>query len=263
MNDVKPNVMTGTSADAAVKLKPKEHGAYAILGIPIFSSYMIAGPTLVGSCVALASVAGFVAHEPLLVWLGHRGARAQRTAPAAPMRLGVLVTVTVACGAIAMVRGAASVQWSLVGCGVLAFVCFAIAIVGKHRTLGGQLAGIFGLSVPCVPILLAGDLPIASTMEAWGTWLIGFTSTTMAVRGVIAAQKRQSRTIHWLAMAGISTLVVALTFRGFVIPVVTLPMIVMSWYLMFDPPHAKHLKRVGWTLVVGTVLSALWMTLLL
>ena len=248
--------------EAAANLKPKEHGAYAILAIPIVTAILVTGPTVVGLCVAVASLAGFLAHEPLLVALGRRGARAQRTTPHAQRRLGVLLTVTIAGGIIALVAGSTSVRNSLILCCALALVCFVLAIAGKHRTLGGQLWGIIGLSVPCVPILLAGDTPIQLAIEAWGTWLIGFGATTLAVRGVIASQKRQSRALHWSVIAGLSLAVAALTWAGFQIPIVTLPMISMSWYLLYAPPPAKQLKRVGWTLVGGTVATACWMAIM-
>ncbi|WP_063825895.1 YwiC-like family protein [Rhodopirellula europaea] len=255
------NLSTETSVPApAAKLKPKEHGAYAILGIPIVTALAIAGPSVVGACVAVAAVTGFLAHEPLLVSLGHRGSRAQRTTPAASRRLAVLLFVTLACGTMAIAMGSNVVRWSLAGCGILAVASFALAIAGKHKTLGGQLFGVFGLSVPCVPIMLADGFGISTTNEAWSTWLIGFTATTMAVRGVIAAQKRHSRLVHWTAMIGLTLLVTGLTLAGFRLPIATLPMLAMSWYLMFDPPPAKQLKRVGWTLVVGTIASAAWMT---
>ena len=158
--------------------------------------------------------------------------------------------------------GSTSVRYSLVLCCALSIACFVLAIAGKHRTLGGQLWGIVGLSVPCVPILLSGDIPVGLTMEAWGTWLIGFGATTLAVRGVIASQKRQSRAIHWGVIAVLSLAVAALTWAGFQIPIVTLPMISMSWYLLYAPPPAKQLKRVGWTLVGGTVATACWMAIM-
>jgi hypothetical protein len=248
-------------ASPAANLKPKEHGAYAILGIPLLTSLLIAGPTWIGLCVAAASVAGFLAHEPVLIALGHRGTRAQRTTPAAWQRLGVLLTVTIAGGVIAIVEGVAIVRWSLVACAALAVASFAIAIAGKHRTLGGQLWGIFSLSIPCIPILLAGDVSASLTIEVWLAWLFGFGATTLAVRGVIASQKRQSRTIHQAALGGLSLVVAVLTLSGFTLPIVTLPMIAMSWYLMFDPPHARQLKRIGWTLLASTFLSAGWMTI--
>jgi hypothetical protein len=130
------------------------------------------------------------------------------------------------------------------------------------RTLGGQLWGIVGLSVPCVPIMLAGDVPALLTMEAWGTWLIGFGATTLAVRGVIAAQKRQSRVLHWSVIGGLSVAVATLTLAGFKLPIVTLPMISMSWYFFYAPPPATQLKRVGWTLVGATFASACWMAVI-
>ena len=248
--------------ETAANLKPKEHGAYAILAIPIVTAMVVTGPTVEGLCVAVASIAGFLAHEPLLVALGHRGARAQRTTPAAQRRLAVLLTVTVACGIIAMVVGATNLRYSLVLCCVLAITSFVLAIAGKHRTLVGQLWGIIGLSVPCVPILVAGDSPVGERMLRQVSCFCRFGATTLAVRGVIASQKRQSRALHWSIIAGLSLAVAALTWAGFQLPIVTLPMISMSWYLLYAPPPAKHLKRVGWTLVGGTFATACWMAIM-
>ncbi|MGB7343569.1 MAG: YwiC-like family protein [Pirellulaceae bacterium] len=256
--------LSNTETDSvipAAKLKPKEHGAYAILGIPIVTSLLIAGISVPGVCVAIASATGFLAHEPLLVAWGHRGSRAQRTTPAAMQRLSTLIAITIASGSVALVTGSIPVRLALLGCLVLATSSFALAVAGNHRTLGGQLWGIVGLSVPCVPILLAGEIPTPQTMEIWITWLIGFTATTMAVRGVIAAQKRNARTIHWFTISTLSLLVIVLTFLQYRFGIVTLPMLVMSFILMIWPPPAKHLKRVGWTLVVGTVATAIWMTI--
>ena len=82
----------------ATKLKPKEHGAYAILGIPIVTSLVITGTTVVGVSVAAASVAGFLAHEPLLVAWGHRGSRAKQSTPSAAKRLTLLLGIMLVCG---------------------------------------------------------------------------------------------------------------------------------------------------------------------
>ncbi|MCS7465402.1 YwiC-like family protein [Stieleria sp. ICT_E10.1] len=251
-----------TQADAvtpAAKLKPKEHGAYAILGIPIATSLLIAGISVPGVCVAIASVTGFLAHEPLLVAWGHRGARAQRSTPAATRRLVILTGFTILCGCVALLAGSNPVRISLLGCLGLASTSFVLAVAGNHRSLLNQLWGIVGLSVPCVPILLAGAIPTDLAIEIWTTWLIGFAATTMAVRGVIAAQKRHPRTIHGLAISALSVLVLGRYTWSSSLVIVTLPMLAMSGLLMIWPPPAKHLKRVGWTLVVGTVVTAVWM----
>ena len=253
-----------TTADVvtpAAKLKPKEHGAYAILGIPIATSLLIAGLSVPGVCVAIASVTGFLAHEPLLVAWGHRGSRAQRSTPAATRRLVILTGFTILCGCVAFLTGSNPVRISLMGCLGLASTSFALAVAGNHSSLLGQLWGIVGLSVPSVPILLAGTIPTNQAIEICTTWLIGFAATTMAVRGVIAAQKRHPRGIHWFAISALTLLATGLVISTDSLAIVTLPMLAISFCLMIWPPPAKHLKRVGWTLVVGTVASAVWMTM--
>jgi hypothetical protein len=240
-------------------MEPKEHGAYAILGIPIASSLLIAGASVPGVCIAIAAVAGFLAHEPLLIVCGLRGLRAKRTTPAATKRLLLLLLVTLAGGTTALILGSPAVRWSLLACALLATTSFAMAIAGRHRTLGGQLWGIVGLSVTCLPILLAGGLAVSVSLEIWTAWMIGFAATTLAVRSVIAAQKRKSRSIHWAGISALSLVLAALTVSPYSLAIVTLPMLVMSWYLLFAPPSAKHLKRVGWSLVVCTVTTAVWM----
>ncbi len=254
--------ITPKSVAPAANLKPKGHGAYAILGIPLATSLIIAGHTLVGVCVAAASIAAFYAHEPLLIVLGHRGARAQRDTPAAKQWLRVWLGIAFVSGFAALAMGSANVRWSLLGCGVLATVSFAIAIAGKHRTLAGELWGVIGLTAPCVPILMAGEVVPTRAIEMWIAWTIGFGSTTMAVRAVIASQKRRSRKIHWSIILTLLLIAASLVRAGFGIAICTLPMVIMAWYLMFDPPHPKYLKPVGWTVVLGTTTTAIWMTVL-
>lgn len=248
-----------TSIAKPAAMKPKEHGAYAILAIPIVTSLLIAGVSVSGACIAMAAFAGFLAHEPLLILWGRRGLRAKRSTPSAMKRLMLLLFLTLAGGTTALILGSPAVRWALLACALLAATSFALAIAGKHRTLGGQLWGIVGLSVACLPILLAGGLAATTSLEIWTTWMIGFTATTLAVRSVIAAQKRNSRSIHWAGITALSLVVAALAFSAYSLAIVTLPMLAVSWFLLIAPPAAKHLKRVGWSMVACTVASAVWM----
>ena len=59
-------------------LVPREHGAYGQLAFPLITSFLVAGVSTVSLLIAASVVAGFLAHEPLLVLVGRRGARAQR-----------------------------------------------------------------------------------------------------------------------------------------------------------------------------------------
>jgi hypothetical protein len=240
----------------SAKLHPKEHGAYAILGIPIVTALIMSDLTLLGVCVAVASVAGFLAHEPLLVAWGHRGRRAQRSTPAAKSRLAVLLLITLVAGCIALAAADSSQRWAIVTCLALAVSSFAVALVGQHRTIAGQLWGVIGLSFPCVPILMAGGANVPTSITVWAVWLLVFSATTLAVRSVIAAQKHQPRWPHALLLSMISLPVAAGAVFGADSLVLALPMISISWYLLIVPPAARHLKRVGWASVAGSLLTA-------
>ncbi len=252
---------TGDRVTASAKLKPKEHGAYAIIGVPIVTALILSGFTWVGISVSLAAVCGFLAHEPMLVRLGHRGGRAQKSSPQATKRLSILTLLLLISGGIAMAAGSMQVRYALLGCGLLATTSFVLAYRGAHRSFPGQLWGVIGLSAPCVPILLSGSDSSTQGWVVWFAWLIGFLSTTVAVRAVIAAQKQQSTNQHWMILVTLTGLLTALALNGQVIYLTVVPMVLLSWYLLVFPPPARHLKRVGWTLVAGTILSAILMIL--
>lgn len=165
----------------------------------------------------------------------------------------ILLAITTGSGIVAFLLGSQMVRLALVGCLALAVVSFLVALSGRHRSLGGQLWGVVGLSAPSVPISLTGDIDSRAAMVIWLIWLLGFTSTTVAVRGVIAAQKRRPRLVHWLILTGASLWMTILVIGHSYEPLIVLPMLIPSWYLMLLPPPARYLKRVGWALVVGTV----------
>ena len=73
---------------------------------------------------------------------------------------------------------------------------------------------------------------------------------------MIAAQTRQPRIIQWTVLAALAACTAMLIGSGQHRIVAILPMLVLSLGLTVWPPHAKHLKRVGRTLVAGTVASA-------
>jgi hypothetical protein len=244
MSAVTMSSATPTPSMPATQLKPKEHGAYAILAIPILTALSVCSPSVASACIAVASITGFLAHEPLLVAIGHRGARAQRTSPAATKRLALLLAITIACGSTALLLGDTKVRFALAACAAMAIVSFSVAIAGKHRTMAGQLLGVVGLSIPCLPLLLAGGIELPVSMEVWGTWLIGFMSTTIAVRSVIASQKRQSRMFHIMMLSFLTLAVLLATVVGKLdLPIATTPMLAMSWFLLWSPPPAKYLYQ--------------------
>lgn len=238
-------------------MKPKEHGAYAILLIPMVTSFLSWGITTSGVCVALAAFAGFMAHEPLLVMIGNRGARAQRNAPSAWERCSLLVVVALLLGSYALVQANGPARIGLVACLLLAVVGFVIAVRGKHRTYAGQLLGVASLSAPSLAISLLAGAAWQTSVSTWCTWLLGFAATTSGVRSVIAAQKQKPRFVYLAAMVVLTTAAILLLLPLKLSPLSCLPMVLAGWYLHFCPPPVRQIRRVGWTLVGVTLFTAI------
>ena len=84
-------------------LWPREHGAYGQLALPLLTALLSGRPSGPAGLYAFAAVCAFLAHEPLLVLLGHRGPRAQREcAGSARVRLALLSAGALLCGALAL-----------------------------------------------------------------------------------------------------------------------------------------------------------------
>ena len=67
------------------RLRPREHGAYAMLLFPVVSGLAMGGLSWAGIAFAGLAVTGFLAHESILVVRGARGERirsAQHKQPA-------------------------------------------------------------------------------------------------------------------------------------------------------------------------------------
>ena len=244
------------SAPQPVSLLPKEHGAYAMLLIPLVTSLLTGGLTLIGIAIAVAVVAGFLAHEPMLVARGHRGQRAQTGTPNARKQLFLWLLLAMVTGSVVFYLGATQVRIAWAICLIFAVVSFGMSAAGLHRKTAVHLWGMIGLSLPCISILLAGGESVGQALSFWGVWILGFAATTLGVRGMMANQKNRSRQLHLLALT-ILTLAIGIgSARGCMWPLATLPMIGVSWYLLISPPPLKQLKRVGWVMVIGTLTTA-------
>lgn len=248
-------------SNAAVRLRPKEHGAYAVVAIPMIAALLVVGPTVAGIGIAVATVAGFMAHEPLLLLWGHRGRRAQQFSSRACSRAALLLMVMTLGGTLAFASGSAAVRIALVACLGVAVTTFGVAIGGQHRALAAELWATAGLSLPSAAMLLAGGASVPLASESWAVWLLGFSATTVSVRSVIAAQKRQSRKVHDAILIPAILLVCGGILSGGGWLLATLPMLIASGYLRLWPPPAKYLRRVGWSLVASTLATAAWVVM--
>ena len=90
---------------------PREHGAYSQMALPLVTTFFVCGVTLPAALTGVAVVLGFLAHEPLLVVLGRRGARVRdHEAGRARRTLVTLAAAMVAVGLTAVVVAPAAAR---------------------------------------------------------------------------------------------------------------------------------------------------------
>lgn len=254
-----------TKLDGFELERPKEHGAYAMLGVPLLSALLIAGPTWIAVAVIVASVLGFIAHEPIMVATGRRGPRAKRDSPQAAARATVLLLITVALGTSALWIADTAQRLALLACLLTALVSFSLSALGMQRQLIAQLWSSLGLTMPSLVVLLAGGIETTRASLLCIAWVIGQSVALIAVRSVIAQGKKATQgtvpLLNDVLQFGLSLFALGGIVTGFAMFNYMTPMLFLAAGLRFFPPSLKHLRRVGWTLMIANLLSASWMVI--
>ena len=245
------------------RLHPKEHGAYAILGMPLLAALLIGGVTAVGVLTILAAVAGFLANEPLMVAWGRRGQRARSATPTATRVLVTLLLIAGVSGSLALWLGTPGVQTALLGCAVFAALGFGLSAGGWQRTLTAQLVGIVGLTLPSVVVLLAGGIELRLALALSSAWMIGRVATTTAVRSVVARSKaslqRRVPFINDVILLLVASAAAIGMSTGIGEWITVSPLLLAAVALRLWPPAMKDIRNLGWRLVAVNVVSCVWM----
>ena len=236
-------------------LWPREHGAYFQLAIPLATACAARSPTSASLALATGAVLAFLAHEPLRVLLGHRGARrVELDGARARRRLALLGLCATAAGAVGLVAEPAAIA-------AAAFVLvpvLAVLVLAWRRaehTLVGELAAAIALTGASVPVLVAAGASVATALAHWLGWALGFAATVVAVHRVIARHKRRA-TAHDAALA-ISLLAAAASALTRWPPLVlALPLVAVSALLVIAPPPASRLRAIGVAIVVASIAAA-------
>jgi hypothetical protein len=242
-------------------LAPREHGAYGQIFVPLACALAMGRPTIGAAGIAVVGCAVFFAHEPALVLLGKRGARALREDGSEALeRLALLSAVALVGGAAAL----AMVPPAVLATGALPLVLGAfvgwLVTRGREKTTAGEMAAAAALAGVAVPVAIASGVSWGAAFGAWSAWTLAFGASTWAVRAVIAHQRARVpwvRRVLPLAFAALAALVSAA--RG-VVPwfcaAAAAPMIVVALAIAASPPHPRALRRVGWTLVGASLAAA-------
>ena len=164
---------------------PKEHGAYGQLGFPLVTSLVVVGPAYPSLLVAVATIALFLAHEPMLVLLGHRGVRARRAdAHRAWWWLTGALIVGTASAILALDATAPALRWTfLVPAVPAAWLAYA-AIHGREKTSLGEAGAALAFATAAFPMCAAADRAAIGAAIAVAFALL-FVLATLAVRVIV------------------------------------------------------------------------------
>lgn len=252
-----------------MSLLPREHGAYGQMALPLVTSFAVAGLAAPAVLIGLAAVAGFLAHEPLLVLLGRRGVRTRREQwrPAA-VWLAVASAIAVSAGLVAAWSVPPSIRWSFL-LPLLPAAFLAAAIRAKReKDSQGEVAVALAFSLLAVPVCLAAGASVGTAFAVGIAFASIFVTGTLAVRVVVlevrgggdppAARSTQITVLVLTTVAGVG--LVATALRA-LLPWTTLiaaaPGLVAAAWIAVFPPAPAQLRTVGWTLVTTSAAAAL------
>jgi hypothetical protein len=247
---------------------PKEHGAYGQLGFPLATALAVAGPSPAGILITLAAIAAFLAHEPAEILLGHRGPRARREQGAGARLAFALCTLAgVGAGGTVLFILAGSSYWSLAVPLVPAAVLGACTVAGREKTWYGEVAAATAFSTVAVPIVIAGGGSLVQAVSIAVPFALFSVLSTLAVRVVIlrvrgggdpVATSRTRRAVFTLAALAAATLIVLafLSTLPWLAAAAAAPGLLAATAVAAAPPPPARLKRLGWTLMGASVLTA-------
>ena len=250
-----------------MSLLPREHGAYGQIAFPLIAAFAVAGPSTAGTLIAVATVAGFLAHEPALILLGLRGVRAKRDMrPRAVQWLGIWAVIGAAAGIAAVMTMDRAARPTLLVPLVPALLLALATARGKEKSWCGETAAAVAFSAVALPVAVAAGAAWSTAAAIVIPFALLFVSSTLAVRVVIlrvrgggdpVAAAITRRAALSIAVGGAAVLAMATAIAA--LPVSTLgaaaPGLITAAALAVRPPGPSRLRAVGWTLVAVSVLT--------
>lgn len=244
-------------------LWPREHGAYAQLGYPLLTGLILAGGHPGSLAFAAAGIALFLAHEPMAVIMGMRGVRLRDSLVRPARRRLWLLAAVAGLGLAAAVMLAPWRAWqaALIPA-VWGLVLVPLFFLNRIKTLGGEIVAAAAFSASLLPVALSGPVAVEVAAVAAGVWFAATVPAIVSVHAVKASHKGRPRG-RWLLVAT-PTLAVLVTIAAVVAatlpaPAVralaVLPPVLAVLAIAMIRPHPRHLKRIGWTMVVANTLA--------
>jgi hypothetical protein len=248
---------------------PKEHGVYGQLIFPLVTSLLVAGVTAPALLTALAAGAAFMSHEPALVLLGRRGARAAReTGQQALVWWSVSIAAAVLAAGLALWLAPHAERWAFAYPVLPAVVLATMFATNREKGSIGELAVAAACSSLAIPICRLAGATAAVSFAVALAFLAVFLTSTLAVRVVILKVRGGGNIAAVRATQGaffvvVGAMLIGLTMaavRG-ALPWAPLLAVVPSWLVTTSvavhPPPPTCLKQIGWTLMATSLAATL------
>ncbi len=239
----------------ARSLLPREHGAWAALGLPMVSALVTARPSSAGLALACSACAAFLAHEPWLVLDGQRGTRALREdGPRARVRLGLLLALTGISGGIGIALGGARVVLAALAPLFLSLIVAGFIHARREKTFLGEVAAALALPALALPVAVADGVTIPAAASAFVAWAAIFAVGTGVVRSIVAGDGKRAAVVPSLVLGGLvlSSLCGTTAWR---FTLALLPTCLACIVVAFAGVSPKDLKRVGWVLAAASLVA--------
>jgi len=244
-------------------LLPQEHGAWGQLAMPLLSAYAIGGLAPAALLLGAATVLAFLAHEPWLVVLGHRGVRALRDDGSRARRvMWAYLAAAAATGLLGVWLAPPVARLALLVPAALAAVVVGFVLAKQERTVPGELTVVSALASSGFAVALAGGATLTAAAAATTTWVLAFASSVFAVHVVLVRALSKGEEEHRWRNAALAALVggggsaVALAAGlGWAVPAAVAPTLLLSLVVCLAPFSARQLRELGWGLVGSTTAS--------
>jgi hypothetical protein len=238
-------------------LLPREHGAYFQLGIPLIIAYLRCAANLAMVELTAAAALAFLANEPLLVVLGHRGRRLyDQDGDRARLSLAVLIPAAIALAVLGLLRAPWPAAAMAAVVAVPALAVFALAWRRAEHTCAGELIAAIALTGAAAPVVVAGGMAPDAALAMWLGWSLGFAATVLAVRRLIARHKRRARApraLGWILGPALVAAAVGCAVVGERVPEIAIaaPLAALAAVLVIAHPAATRLRAIGVAIAVA------------
>jgi hypothetical protein len=228
--------------------------------MPIVSGLAVGGLSAAALLLTASTVLGFLAHEPWLVTLGHRGVKALREEGARARRVMLqFLAAAAVTGALGLWLAPWPARIALLVPLTLVAAVIALVLAKQERTVPGELTVVSALASSGFAVALAAGASLTAAAAATVTWILSFAASVFAVQVVLVRGLSKGEEEHGarnVLIAGLISVLgsalAVLAGLGWVVPLAVAPTALLSLVVCLAPFSARQLRTLGWALVGST-----------